>query len=99
MMSGRVLFFVMLESVDIPYLSINSNVMVTTRDRNKVGTDLIWWRTFTLLYSKARINFVVGLGSWLGRYHEYGSVLYTFYTPYFSRNSNVMITTTKPNLG
>jgi hypothetical protein len=31
MLSGRVLFLVMLELVDIPYLSINFNVMVATR--------------------------------------------------------------------
>jgi hypothetical protein len=27
---------------------------------------LVWWKTFSLLYFKAHINFVAGLGSWLG---------------------------------
>jgi hypothetical protein len=31
MLSGRILFLAMLELVDIPYLSRNSNVIITTR--------------------------------------------------------------------
>ncbi len=43
-------------------------------------TNMVSSKNFRLLYSKAHINFVAGLGSWLGCYHEYGTYVATFHT-------------------
>ncbi len=50
-------------------------------DKIKVNPDLVWSKTFALLYCKAHMKFGAAFwASWLGCYHEYGTYSATFYT-------------------
>jgi hypothetical protein len=46
----------------------------------EVDTDLIWVKTFSLLYLKVDVIFIAGCWAWLGCYHEYGTYVTIFHT-------------------